>query len=99
MYGGAACVGASLALAVHGAVYPPPCIGQKYECPEPEQRTADMPEPGRPTGPTSSGSQSATTGPTGPAAGTGNYELHLEPGNFTVTGGDVGLSASPSVRV
>jgi hypothetical protein len=28
----------SAILAGHGAVYPPPCIGQKYDCPEREQR-------------------------------------------------------------
>lgn len=95
----AASVGAvSLALAVHGAVHPLPCIGQKYDCPEPEQRPADMPEPGWPTGPTSNGSHTLTTGPTGPAAGPGNYVVNARPDIFTLTGGGAELSASASAR-
>lgn len=67
VYSSADGVGAiSLTLIVHGASLPVPCIGQKYECPEPEQRPADMPEPGRPTGLTSNGLPTVMMGPTGP---------------------------------
>jgi hypothetical protein len=40
-----------VAVAMHGAVQGPVCLGQQYVCPEPEQRLADMPEHNYPRAP------------------------------------------------
>jgi hypothetical protein len=54
----------SAILASHGAAPAKPCITEKLICPEPEIPPVDMPEHGRPSGP--SFSPNKTTGPTGP---------------------------------
>lgn len=68
----------SLVLVMHGASYPVPCVAAQYDCPEPEQRPADMLERGQQNAPTFYGAQAVVIGT---ATGTGPG------GNTTITPG------------
>jgi hypothetical protein len=91
-------------LVAHGAHQPEVCFVEKYDCPEPEQVLPDMPEHGRPSGPTGPSSNTyMTSGPTGPTgsaaifegpdAASGNGNTIIVPG----TGALNTVSAAPQI--
>lgn len=78
-----------VALVLHGAHQPEPCITVKLVCPEPERFPVDTESHGRPSGPPlPTRSAFVTTGPTGP----GNTIIVPGTGTFELTGFPAGLT-------